>query len=61
MVGQIRGVGRIFERGVTSALSVQGGGYGSGIPPSAKDKLFLVSTVTINFHCTLCFKPDIAS
>ena len=38
-------------------MSVQGGGYGSGIPPSAKDKLFLASTVTITFH----FKPDIAS
>ena len=36
------------------------------IPPSAKDKLFLASTISNNFHCTLCnisilTKPNIAS
>ena len=39
-----RGVGRIFERGVTSTcqyvnMSVLGGGCGSGIPLSAKDMI----------------------
>ena len=38
-------------------MSVLGGGCGSGsyIPPSAKDKLFLASTTTINFHCTFVY------
>ena len=27
-----------------------GGGCGYNIPPSAKDKVFLASTMTINFH-----------
>ena len=33
-------------------MSVLGGGCGSGIPLSAKDKLFLARSVTINLYCT---------
>ena len=29
------------------------------IPPSAKDKLFLVSTITVNFHCICVFLLEI--
>ena len=29
------------------------------IPPFAKDKLFLASTITINFHCTCVFLLEI--
>ena len=52
------------------SMSVLGGGCGGGSPASAKDKLFLASTITFNFHCTLYInylnigiltKPDIAS